>query len=83
VGKELNGVAVAENFEGYRVRVDEGGGKWGWFLLRQSLHDPVMVLNLESEVPGGVQAMARNVAAWLKAQDFQELDASQVYKVAE
>jgi phosphomannomutase len=41
---------VKENFEGYRVRRDEGDGKWGWFLLRQSLHDPVMVLNFESEV---------------------------------
>jgi len=41
---------VNENFEGFRVRKDEGGGKWGWFLLRQSLHDPVMVINFESEV---------------------------------
>lgn len=29
-----------ENYEGWRVRVDEGDGKEGWLLLRPSLHDP-------------------------------------------
>ena len=33
----------AENFEGWRVNVDEGEGKRGWLLLRQSLHDPLLV----------------------------------------
>ena len=48
----------AVNHEGFRVRVEEGpeAGQEGWFLLRQSLHDPVLVLNLESSVPGGVAA---------------------------
>ena len=32
-----------ENFEGWRVNVDEGDGKRGWLLLRQSLHDPLLV----------------------------------------
>lgn len=44
----------AENYEGYRVRVDEGDGREGWLLLRQSLHDPLLPLNVESEVEGGV-----------------------------
>lgn len=30
----------AENYEGWRVKVDEGGGAEGWLLLRPSLHDP-------------------------------------------
>ncbi|MEG0767142.1 MAG: hypothetical protein RR482_05445, partial [Clostridia bacterium] len=29
----------------------------GWFLLRLSLHDPVLPLNAESDVPGGVRKM--------------------------
>jgi hypothetical protein len=41
------------NHEGWRVDVDEGGGKRGWLLLRQSLHDPLLVLNVESDTPGG------------------------------
>ena len=42
-----------ENHEGYRVNVDEGEGKQGWLLLRASLHDPLLVLNVESDVTGG------------------------------
>ena len=42
-----------ENHEGWRVSVDEGEGKQGWLLLRSSLHDPLLVLNVESELVGG------------------------------
>ncbi|GBF99435.1 phosphoglucomutase [Raphidocelis subcapitata] len=42
------------NHEGWRVSVDEGAGARGWALLRASLHDPLLVLNVESDVPGGV-----------------------------
>lgn len=48
-----------ENYEGYRVSVDEGNGKEGWLLLRQSLHDPLLPLNIESEVKGGVEKIAK------------------------
>jgi hypothetical protein len=30
----------ADDYEGWRVRVQEEGGKEGWILLRPSLHDP-------------------------------------------
>lgn len=43
----------AENHEGWRVAVDEGDGKQGWLLLRASLHDPLLVLNVESDLPDG------------------------------
>ena len=36
-----------------------------WFQLRLSVHDPVMALNLESDVPGGVQWMLAKLAALL------------------
>ena len=42
-----------ENHEGWRVAVDEGEGNAGWLLLRSSLHDPLLVLNVESDVPNG------------------------------
>lgn len=42
-----------ENHEGWRVSVDEGDGKLGWLLLRASLHDPLLVLNVESDIPKG------------------------------
>lgn len=41
------------NYEGWRVNIDEGEGRKGWLLLRQSLHDPLLVLNIESDTSGG------------------------------
>ena len=43
----------AENHEGWRVAVDEGEGRKGWLLLRASLHDPLLVLNVESDIENG------------------------------
>lgn len=48
-----------ENWEGFRVAVDEGGGRRGWVLLRASLHDPLLVLNVESDVPSGACLLGR------------------------
>lgn len=47
-------VLEEENHEGWRVSVDEGEGKQGWLLLRASLHDPLLVLNVESDIPKGM-----------------------------
>ncbi len=46
-----------ENYEGVRVNTDETHGN-GWFLLRKSLHEPIMPLNMESGVKGGNAVMA-------------------------
>jgi phosphomannomutase len=43
-----------DNFEGVRIHCDHPLKK-GWFLLRMSLHDPVLPLNIESEVEGGME----------------------------
>lgn len=48
---------VSPNYEGLRVRC-KANDEQGWFLLRMSLHDPVMPLNIESNVEGGVQVIA-------------------------
>lgn len=44
---------VEPNYEGVRVSCTNGDEE-GWLLLRMSLHDPVMPLNIESNVEGGV-----------------------------
>lgn len=47
---EEHGLNVADdNREGVRVNLENG-----WFLLRLSVHDPIMPLNIESDEVGGV-----------------------------
>ena len=47
-----------DNREGVRITFDLADGMDnGWFLLRLSLHDPVLPLNVESDVEGGVKTM--------------------------
>lgn len=47
-----------DNREGIRISFDLGSGRdSGWFLLRMSVHDPVLPLNCESDVRGGVKFM--------------------------
>lgn len=53
------------NYEGIRVRC-LNADEQGWFLLRMSLHDPVMPLNLESEINGGVQNIRRKLKEMLE-----------------
>ena len=49
-----------DNREGVRISFDlDGGQDNGWFLLRLSVHDPVLPLNCESDIPGGVQKMLK------------------------
>ena len=51
-----------DNREGIRVSFDLDGQKdSGWFLLRLSVHDPVLPLNCESDVPGGVKRMLKEL----------------------
>lgn len=50
---DLKLTIVEPNYEGVRISFD--GSCKGWFLLRKSLHDPIMPLNIESENSGGCQ----------------------------
>jgi len=59
------------NHEGTRVTCDPSSGH-GWFLLRLSLHDPVLPLNVESEDYGGVAAIINTLLPYLK--QFDKLD---------
>jgi len=71
---KVPGWALEEpNFEGIRVRCSHPQEK-GWFLLRLSLHEALMPLNIESDVVGGVKAIASGLVKWLKK--FKYLDIS-------
>ena len=52
-----------DNQEGLRVSVP---GLSGWFLLRMSLHDPLMPLNIESNRPGGAAAILDQLLPFLR-----------------
>jgi phosphomannomutase len=45
---------VPDNFEGVRVDLNKNVGD-GWFLVRMSLHDPVIPINIESNSENGIK----------------------------
>ena len=51
-----------DNHEGVRVNIDAGNG---WFLLRMSLHEPLMPLNIEADSEGGAKIIARELAEFI------------------
>lgn len=53
-----------DNREGIRVYFDKGNGD-GWFLLRLSVHDPIMPLNIESDTKGGVDIIFNQLNTFL------------------
>jgi len=61
---------VSPNYEGLRVRCTSSNEK-GWFLLRMSLHDPVMPLNIESDIEGGAEVIEAKLKKLLE--DFNGL----------
>ncbi len=58
-----------DNREGLRVST-----KYGWFLLRLSVHDPVMPLNFESDEAGGIDKMVALIKPFFGS--FSGLDIS-------
>ncbi|NMA93971.1 MAG: phosphomannomutase/phosphoglucomutase [Clostridiales bacterium] len=61
------------NYEGVRVNC-EAEDFAGWFLIRKSLHDPLMPINIESDCEGGVARIATALAGMLSK--FEGLDLS-------
>lgn len=54
---------VSENYEG--IRVDCRDEK-GWFLMRSSLHEPLLVINFESNIQGGCDMIYERLSALIK-----------------
>ena len=64
-----------DNREGVRILFDlDGEVSSAFFQLRLSVHDPVMALNLESDVPGGVKFMLEELYALIQDTDALDLD---------
>ncbi len=59
---------ASDNYEGIRVSFDKGEGD-GWFLLRLSLHDPLIPINVESDSIGGAKIIMEKLYGFLKDKD--------------
>lgn len=66
---------VPNNYEGVRISCGKEKGD-GWFLLRLSLHDPVIPVNIESNIEGGVAIIAQELSNFLKK--YKKLDLSAI-----
>jgi phosphomannomutase len=58
---------VPNNYEGVRVSCTSDSED-GWFLLRLSLHDPVIPVNIESNLAGGVDRIEQRLLSFLNTQ---------------
>lgn len=69
---ETKGIELVKpNFEGVKVRFDKRKGD-GWLLMRMSLHEPLLVVNCESNINGGIIKMLEALRAFLS--DYSDLD---------
>lgn len=66
---------VTPNYEGVRIDFTQPSCT-GWMLLRKSLHDPIMPLNIESDVKGGTDEIRRMLKPLLAGYD--KLDISKL-----
>ena len=69
---EEKGIALAPTCEGVRLSLPEG-----WMLLRQSLHDPLLPLNVEGSHPGDcakLLGLAKELLTGLDGLDLSVLD---------
>lgn len=57
------------NYEGVKLVTEDG-----WCLLRMSLHEPVMPLNVESDSEGGATAILNSLKDFIKSHDGLELN---------
>ncbi len=67
-----NATPAPDNHEGCRVRYNKENGN-GWALVRMSLHDPILPINVESNDMDGCQKIAADLYAFLKGYDFLDL----------
>ncbi len=62
-----------DNFEGIRINFDRDHGD-GWALVRMSLHEPIMPINVESNSEGGNAKMIALLGAFLARYPFLNLE---------
>lgn len=72
--KNQDGWTLADDSrEGVRIMFSKENGD-GWFMLRLSVHDPIMPMNIESDSAGGVKIIARKAIEFLKTQKGLQTD---------
>lgn len=62
-GAQAGYTAAPDNYEGIRFSTGKDAGD-GWILVRLSVHDPVIVINAESNSAGGVRQMMETLFAF-------------------
>lgn len=67
-----------DNREGIRIYFD-GEDKQGWLLLRLSVHDPIMPLNIESDVEGGVKLIAESFYSFISQMDKLDISSLKAF----
>lgn len=80
IQKRSHVVLAPDNYEGCRVQYDKTHGD-GWALLRMSLHEPILPINVESNMEGGSFQILKDVYYALRKYDF--LDTSPLANVVE
>ena len=67
--------AAPDSREGVRITFNlDGGINNAWFQLRMSVHDPVMPLNAESDVPGGVKRILAQLYELIQGTELLDLE---------
>jgi len=68
-GKTDGWILANDNYEGVKVSFGKNNGN-GWFLLRLSVHDPVMPLNIESDEKGGNAKITEKIRSFLSGYEY-------------
>lgn len=73
------GLTIApDNYEGIRIAFDKEHGD-GFLILRLSVHDPILVLNIESNIENGSNIITQQFYEFIK--DFVSLDLSPLQNI--
>ena len=67
-----------DNHEGIRVSLGKEDGN-GWFLVRMSLHDPIVPVNAESDEKGGLRKIVAALYELIKGYDKLDLSSIEAY----
>ena len=67
--KENNLALAPDNYEGVKISFGKDDGD-GWFLIRMSVHDPVLPINFESNRAGGNKIIAAKLYGLIKGYPF-------------
>src|SRR5690606_8496063 len=68
------GFRLAQSYEGVRINFADG-----WMLIRQSVHDPILPINIESDRQGGVFFAVKKLYSVLKKRKELDLNPLKTY----